>query len=328
MNNLIANAMTLLIVASIALIGVALVSMNRFSAPGPLPAATLVNIERGSTLRQASETLEAAGVIESASLFRIGARYRGLETDLKLGEYEIPAAASMEDVLEIVTSGKSLQYKVTVAEGLTSWEIVEALKANEILSGEIETVPPEGALAPDTYFVSRGMSRQAVLARMQAAQKAILERAWELRDPDTPLRSPEEALVLASIIEKETAVADERPKVGGVFVNRLRKGMRLQSDPTIIYGITKGEGPLDRPILRSDIRRPTAYNTYTIDRLPPGPIANPGREAILAAVAPEETTALFFVADGTGGHAFADTLREHQENVAAWRRIERSRQNQ
>lgn len=328
MKHFVANAMTVLIVGCIVAAGIVIYQINAFSAPGQRAASVRVLIESGATLRGASESLEAAGAIDSATLFRLGARYKGVETELKQGEYEIPATASVEDVLDIVTSGRSIQYKITVAEGLTSWEVVELLKASDLLTGEIASVPPEGSLAPDTYFISRGAARQSLLNRMQAAQSAIVARAWELRDPDTPLQTPEEALTLASIIEKETGVAEERPLVGGVFVNRLRRGMRLQSDPTIIYGITNGEGPLDRPILRSDIRRSTPYNTYTIDRLPPGPIANPGREAILAAVAPEPTTALFFVADGTGGHAFADTLAEHERNVAAWRRIERARANE
>ncbi|MEM7523766.1 MAG: endolytic transglycosylase MltG [Pseudomonadota bacterium] len=326
--HIVANFLTLLFLGLLVVAGLILVSIDRFSAPGPLSEATLVSISEGASLNSASETLVEAGAIESATLFRLGARYSGAQASLKFGDYEIPAAASMQDVLDIVTSGRSVQYKVTVPEGLTSWEVVQILNENEYLTGEVDAVPAEGSLAPDTYFVSRGSSRLAVLARMQAAQKAILEEAWARRAGDTPLATPEEALVLASIIEKETGVASERAKVGGVFVNRLRLGMKLQSDPTIIYGITNGEGPLDRPIRRSDISRPTAYNTYVIDRLPPGPIANPGREAIFAAVAPDETEALYFVADGTGGHAFASTLRDHQKNVAVWREIERARQSE
>lgn len=319
------NALTLLIVGLIALSGLVLVSIQQFSAPGPLEESKRVVLNRGVSLNGAAKILAEAGVIESEAIFRIGARYRGDDRSLKFGEYEIPAGASMEEVLDIIVSGQSIQYKVTVAEGLTSWEVVQALNENELLSGEIEEIPAEGSLAPNTYFVARESSRNELIARMQAAQTKILEEAWASRQEDLPLSSKEEALVLASIIEKETAVAAERGKVGGVFVNRLRRGMRMQSDPTIIYGITNGEGPLNRPIRRSDIQKPTAYNTYVIDRLPPGPIANPGRDAILAATAPEETTALYFVADGTGGHAFAETLVEHERNVAAWRKIERAR---
>ena len=326
--HLAANFLTLLVVGFIVLAGVIAVGVQSFGSPGPLSQPTRVVLERGVGLNGATDALIEAGAIESATVFRLGARYKGVARDIKFGEYEIPAAASMEEVLDIIVSGKSVEYKVTVAEGLTSWEIVELLKASDLLSGEIAEVPPEGSLAPNTYFVARGSSRSALIERMKAAQVRILEEAWAARDPNTPLRTPEEAMTLASIIEKETGVASERPLVGGVFVNRLNRGMRLQSDPTIIYGITEGQGPLDRPILRSDISKPTKYNTYVIDRLPPGPIANPGKEAIMAAVAPEETDALYFVADGTGGHAFAKTLREHEKNVAAWRKIERARQNQ
>ncbi|MEL7466081.1 MAG: endolytic transglycosylase MltG [Pseudomonadota bacterium] len=326
--HLAANLFTVLFVGLIALAGVVVWGAQTFSAEGPLETATRFQVEEGDGLVKVSEALEAEGVIENGTIFRLGARYKGLDRAIRFGEYEIPAKSSMEEVLEIVVSGRSIEYRITVAEGLTSWEIVELLKASDLLTGEIDAVPPEGSLAPDTYFVQKGSSRAAMIARMEAAQERIVQEAWEARDPETPLNSPAEAVILASIIEKETGVGAERAVVGGVFVNRLNRGMRLQSDPTIIYGITNGQGPLDRPILRSDISRPTKYNTYVIDRLPPTPIANPGRDAIFAAVRPEETEYLYFVADGTGGHAFARTLAEHNRNVAAWRQIERSRQNQ
>lgn len=323
-----ANALTVLIVICFLVAGLAIWAIRSFSAPGPLTETKLVMLERGVTLSAVSEQFEAEGVISSATIFRLGARYRGIEGGVRYGEYELPAAASMDEVLAIITSGQSIQHKVTIAEGLTSWEIVEALRANPMLSGEIAEVPPEGSLAPDTYFITRGSSRTELISRMLDAQALILATAWATRDEDTPLSSPEEVLILASIIEKETGLAEERPLVGGVFVNRLRQSMRLQSDPTIIYGITNGEAPLERPILRSDLNKPTPYNTYVIDRLPPTPIANPGRDSILAAVNPAETDALYFVADGTGGHVFATNLRDHQRNVAEWRRIERAQQNQ
>lgn len=326
--HLAANLLTLLFVGLLALAGFIVVGIQSFSAEGPLEQPTRVVLDRGVGLNQASSVLEEAGVIESGTVFRLGARYKGLDRELKFGEYEIPAKASMEEVLEIIVSGRSIEYKITAAEGLTSWEIVELLKASDLLTGEIDEVPPEGSLAPDTYFIQKGSSRAALLARMQAAQTKIVEEAWAARNPDTPLRSPEEAVVLASIIEKETGVGAERAEVAGVFVNRMNRGMRLQSDPTIIYGITNGQGPLDRPIRRSDISRPTKYNTYVIDRLPPGPIANPGRDAIMAAVQPADTEYFYFVADGTGGHAFARTLAEHNRNVAEWRKIERARESQ
>jgi UPF0755 protein len=247
---------------------------------------------------------------------------------LRFGEYRIPARASMKEVLDLLASGRTVLYAVTVPEGLTSWEVVELLRASDILTGEIDSIPSEGSLAPETYSVERGDSRAELIARMQALQARTLALAWEGRQEGLRLDSPAQALVLASIIEKETGVAGERARVSAVFHNRLDRGMRLQSDPTIIYGITEGRGRLDRAIRRSDISGETAWNTYVIDGLPPTPIANPGREAIVAAVQPEQTDELYFVADGTGGHAFARTLAEHNRNVQAWRAIEGERSSQ
>jgi UPF0755 protein len=327
MKHLISNALTILIVVGALAAAAAALGVRQFSAPGPLTGPKFVVLQRGANLTTASKVLAEAGVIESTAIFRIGARYKKAGSKLKFGEYEIPAKASMEEVLDILVSGKSIQYKITFAEGLTSWEFVQIINKNDLLTGEVTEVPSEGTLAPDTYFVAKGTKRSDVVARMAASQVRILEAAWATRQPDLPITSMEEALTLASIIEKETGVASERREVAGVFINRLRKSIRLQSDPTIIYGITNGQGLLDRPILRSDIDRPTAYNTYVIDRLPPGPIANPGRAAIEAAVNPVETKAIYFVADGTGGHAFSETLREHNRNVAAWRKIEKARKS-
>jgi len=225
----------------------------------------------------------------------------------------------------LVADGAPVAYRVSVPEGLTSWQIVEGLRAADFLSGEISDVPPEGRLAPDTVEVRRGQDRQEIIDRMLAAQEAILAAAWEARQEGLPLDSPEEALILASIIEKETSVAEERRLVSSVFINRLNRGMRLQTDPTVIYGITLGQGILGRGIRASELRAETPWNTYVISGLPPTPIANPGRAAIEAAVNPEATDLIFFVADGTGGHAFAETLVEHNRNVAVWRRIEAER---
>ncbi|NHB77945.1 endolytic transglycosylase MltG [Rhodobacter calidifons] len=221
-----------------------------------------------------------------------------------------------------VSDDPALTLRITVAEGVTSWQIVDALKKADFLQGALETVPPEGSLAPGGYEVERGTQRAAVIASMTAKQAAILAAAWEARAPDLPYDTPQEALIMASIIEKETGVPEERGRVASVFVNRLRQGMRLQTDPTVIYGITRGEGVLGRGLRQSELRRETPYNTYVINGLPPTPIANPGAEAIRAAVNPDKTDYLFFVADGTGGHAFAATLEEHNRNVAAWRKIE------
>ncbi len=218
-----------------------------------------------------------------------------------------------------------LRYRVTVAEGVTSWQIVEALKAAEFLAGTVAAVPPEGTLAPDSYEVERGADRQRLLDEMAARQARVLADLWAARAEGLPYRTPEEALVMASIIEKETGIPDERETVASVFVNRLRQGMRLQTDPTVIYGITRGQGVLGRGLRQSELRARTPWNTYVIDGLPPTPIANPGRASIAAALNPADTRFLFFVADGTGGHTFAETLAEHNRNVARWREIERAR---
>ncbi|MBL9049282.1 MAG: endolytic transglycosylase MltG [Tabrizicola sp.] len=224
-----------------------------------------------------------------------------------------------------VSDDPALVFRITVAEGVTSWQVVDALLKADFLQGSVETVPPEGSLAPGGYEVERGAERGSLIAEMTEKQAAILAEAWAARAEGLPYDTPEEALIMASIIEKETGVPDERGRVASVFVNRLQQGMRLQTDPTVIYGITKGEGVLGRGLRQSELRRETPWNTYVIDGLPPTPIANPGAEAIRAAMAPDETDYLFFVADGTGGHAFAETLEEHNENVARWRAIEAER---
>ena len=233
-----------------------------------------------------------------------------------------PAEEAAPPAYEEALGDPDTRYRIAVAEGVTSWQVAQALEAVEFLAGTVDAVPAEGALAPDSYEVEPGTVRAEVLAEMQERQSAALAEAWEARDPDLPLASPEEALILASIVEKETAQPDERARVAGVFVNRLRDGMRLQTDPSVIYGVTRGQGPLGRGLRRSELDAETPWNTYRIDGLPPTPIANPGRDALLAAVRPEETDALYFVADGTGGHAFAATLEEHNANVARWREIE------
>ncbi|MEM1077186.1 MAG: endolytic transglycosylase MltG [Pseudomonadota bacterium] len=247
------------------------------------------------------------------------------------GRAELVASFAPEDPLpelyaDLVAAGTPMAHRISVAEGVTSWQIADALQNADFLTGDVGPLPAEGSLAPDTYEVERGGARSEIVARMAEAQSRILAQAWETRDPEVPLESPEEALILASIIEKETSVPEERDVVSSVFVNRINRGMRLQTDPTVIYGITNGVGTLGRGLRRSELRASTPYNTYVIPGLPPTPIANPGRDAILAAVQPAESEYIFFVADGTGGHAFARTLVEHNENVARWREIERSRQ--
>ena len=324
MRNMAANTLSILIVAGIVLLVAIGMAKREFSAPGPLAEEVIVVLPKGAALNDTSRLLALHGVIENEFLFRLGARYRREDRAIRYGEYLIPAGVSMEQVLALLVEGKTIEHKVTVAEGLTSFQIVEILRASQILTGEIDEIPAEGSLAPNTYFIQRNQSRSEVLARMAEAQAAVLAEAWASRAPGLPLASPEEVLILASIVEKETGLADERGRVASVFLNRLKRGIRLQSDPTVVYGITGGEGPLGRGLRRSELDRATPYNTYLIDRLPPTPIAAPGRDAIMAVVNPEETDFLYFVADGTGGHVFATTLQQHNRNVAAWRRIEKN----
>lgn len=237
-----------------------------------------------------------------------------------------PAEDEAPEAFTKVRDQADTRYRIAVAEGVTSWQVMDALNGIELLTGEIEQ-PEEGALAPDSYEVRVGDTRASVIARMEDAQQVLINAAWEARADGVPLNSPEELLILASIIEKETGVPEERRQVASVFANRLDRGMRLQTDPTVIYGITKGVGVLGRGLRQSELRGPTPWNTYVIEGLPPTPIANPGRASLEAAANPDETPYIFFVADGTGGHAFAETLAEHNANVAEWRKIEAERAN-
>ena len=298
------------------------VASHIFEAEGPLTERTVVNIARGSGTTEISQKLVDSGVISSARLFQGGILYHGTQNDLKAGEYAFPAGISMAGVMDMLVNGKAITYKVSIPEGLTSEQAIARLQGAELLEGEIGVVPPEGSLLPDTYVFERGASRSDILEQMKSAQRKLITELWPNRSPDLPIKTAREAIILASIVEKETALADERPQVAAVFVNRLRKGMRLQSDPTIIYGIVGGKGKLGRPLTRKDIDKPTRYDTYTIPALPPTPISNPGRDAIAAVLNPPDTEYLFFVADGTGGHAFAKTLDEHNANVKKWREYE------
>jgi UPF0755 protein len=296
-----------------------------FAAPGPAQEETIVLLPRGAGLIRIAQQLEDEGVIEDRRIFRAVITIDEGDRGLRAGEYRIPAHASMAEIYELLRSGQTVQHPVTFAEGLTSAMIVAVLNEVEVLSGEIAEVPPEGTLLPETYLVTRGTSRQDVIDRMAAAQDALLDELWPNRAADLPFGTREEAIILASVVEKETGIASERPEVAAVFVNRLRRGMRLESDPTIIYGISQGEA-LGRGLYRSELdNADNAWNTYQNDGLPPTAIANPGRESIAAVLNPAESRALFFVADGTGGHVFADTYAQHQRNVAQWRRIERER---
>jgi UPF0755 protein len=298
----------------------------RFTQPGPLTEPTSVVVARGADLETIAAQLRRQNVIASDFLFSTAVRLYQAEDRLKAGEYLFEPGVSMERVLEDLVSGRSVLHAITFPEGLTSQQIVARLNADPVLSGNIVEVPPEGSLMPDTYKFTRGTSRQQILDQMQRSQDRAVEEIWARRSPDLPIDTPEELVTLASIVEKETGKADERPRVAAVFINRLRDGMRLQSDPTIIYGVFGGAGkPPDRAILQSDLDKPTAYNTYQVSGLPPTPIANPGRAALEAVANPSRTDELYFVADGTGGHAFAATLEEHNRNVARWRRVEQAR---
>ncbi len=298
---------------------------SEFDAPGPLTEPKEILVPSNSGLGAIAQNLEREGVIEDRYVFMGGVTAYRQGHRLKAGEYAFAPGMSMREVMDLLVSGKAILHTVTLPEGLTSQQIVDRLLREERLIGEIEAIPPEGSLLPETYSYSRGTTRQQILDQMATAHDKALAAVWETRRADLPIRSPRELVTLASIVEKETGKADERPRVAGVFVNRLERGMRLQSDPTVIYGVVGGQGTLGRPIRRSDLDAENAYNTYRIDGLPPGPIANPGRAALEAVATPSDTDELYFVADGSGGHAFAKTLEEHNRNVAAWRRIERER---
>lgn len=307
-----------------AMIGLTLFQ-RQIHEPGPLPADKVVVIPTRSGTSEIAEILRREGVIGHTGLFEFAARFGG-RPPLKAGEYNFKAHASISDAIDTVTTGRQVQHAITFPEGLTSEQIVGRLNENDILTGEIGEIPAEGSLLPDTYKFERGATRQQIVNLMKAKQREVLNQIWQRRSAEVPVRTPAEMVTLASIVEKETGRADERPRVAGVFVNRLNKRMKLQSDPTIVYGLVGGRGTLGRGILRSEIERATPYNTYVIEGLPPGPIANPGRAALEAVANPSRTKDLYFVADGTGGHAFADSLEGHQRNVSRWRAVERARQ--
>jgi len=373
------NALTLLAVMLVLAGGLVLWGKEQFSGPGPLAEAICFRVDSGASFTSIASNLKAADAISNVTVFRAGADYAGKAGQQKLGSYLIQPGASMETIVDqVTTAGRSTcgtevtfrigilraemqvreldpttnryvelaafnpseaevpeayvdaaaksdtRFRVVLAEGVTSWQVVEELKSAPFLVGDV-AVPDEGSLAPDSYEVTSGSERGVLIERMQTAQVQILEDLWQSRADGLPLETAQEALVLASIIEKETGVPDERGQVASVFVNRLKQGIRLQTDPTVIYGVTNGQGALGRGLRQSELRRETPYNTYLIDGLPPTPIANPGRASIEAALNPDSTEFIFFVADGSGGHAFAKTLAEHNANVAIWRQIEADR---
>ncbi|WP_342071285.1 endolytic transglycosylase MltG [Yoonia algicola] len=377
------NALTFLIVGLFLLAGLVAWGNRQYTAPGPLAAAICLQVPAGAANTDAlTDTLLEEGAISSAFIYETGARYSEKAGDIKFGRFRVPAAASMEEIVDIVTRGGrntcgaeviyrvginqtlvdvreldpatnefvevadfivgeteppasyeatkadgNATFRLVIAEGATSWQITNALGQIDSLVADVSDAPAEGSLAPRDYEFTPGDTVSSILNRMQETQAAILAEAWENRVDGLPLASPEEALILASIIEKETSVPDERRQVSSVFVNRLNTGMRLQTDPTVIYGITRGEGVLGRGLRQSELRGETPWNTYVIAGLPPTPIANPGQAAIEAALDPDTTEYIFFVADGTGGHAFATNLDDHNRNVARWREIEAERAN-
>ena len=296
-----------------------------FEERGPSTENDTVLVKPNTGLIQIADLLERNGLISDGVIFRLGVQAYDNDDKLKAGEYEIKAGASMHEIMELLKSGRSMLYSLTVPEGVTVDQAFQRIASNEVLTGDMPPeMPQEGTLIADTQRFTRGTTRQEVINKMLAEQKKLVEGIWERRAPDHPLKDIEEFVTLASIVEKETGVADERSRVAAVFLNRIGKGMRLQSDPTIVYGLFGGKGkPSDRPIYRSDIDKPTPYNTYVINGLPPTPIANPGRASLEAVANPSKTEDLYFVADGTGGHVFATTLEEHNENVARWRALEK-----
>jgi UPF0755 protein len=319
---------TIVLVGMLGVGGIYVYGKQKIEAPGPLQEDKVVNIPSRAGMGDIADVLQREGVIDNnrwafiGSVFALKAR-----SELKPGEYSFQKHASLRDVIGTIVEGKVVQHAVTIPEGLTSEQIVERLSNNDIFSGSVREIPREGTLLPETYKFPRGFPREQVIQRMQQAQKRVLAEIWERRNPDVPVKTPEQLVTLASIVEKETGKPDERSRVASVFVNRLRQKMKLQSDPTIIYGLVGGKGTLGRPIKRSEIMQPSPYNTYVVEGLPPGPIANPGRASLEAAANPARTRDLFFVADGTGGHSFTETYEQHQKNVAKLRSMEKQIQN-
>jgi len=319
---------TILIVLAIVVGTAVVLGKQRFDTRGPLAEDKIVNIPRGLGIRDIADLLVREGVIDQPWTFVGGVIVLKARDELKFGEYQFPKQASLHDVISTIVEGKVVLHQISVPEGLTSEQIVQRLLDMDILNGNIREVPREGSLLPESYRFTRGTPREQVIQRMQQGQRRVLQEIWDHRMADLPLKSPEQLVTLASIIEKETSRPEERTRVAAVFVNRLKQKIKLQSDPTIIYGLVGGKGTLGRPIMESEIRQPTPYNTYVIEGLPPGPIANPGRASLEAAANPARTKEIFFVADGTGGHAFAENYDQHQKNVERLRAIERQQRGE
>lgn len=287
--------------------------------------STVVLVEKGENLNQIARRLKRDKLLNGVAVFKAAARFSGKSTRLKAGEYRIPAHASAKEILDILVSGQTVVRRVTVPEGKTSRQIFDLLMRTPGLSGDLPEPPPNGTLLPETYVFSYGLPRKIILERMRSGMNKTIDELWPLRDPDLPYTTKEEALVLASIVEKETSLPAERPRIAGVFVNRLRKGMRLQTDPTVIYAVTDGTMELKRRLTHKDLKTDHAFNTYVNKGLPPAPICNPGRESIQAVLQPQKTNEIYFVADGTGGHVFSWTYEEHKRNIANWKRARRKK---
>ena len=316
---------TLLVVLAVAVGAALYIGKQRFDAPGPLAEEKLVSIPRGLGIREIADLLAREGVIDQPYVFIGGVTVLKARGSLKYGEYKFTQHASLSDVVETIIEGKVIQHAVTIPEGLTSQQIVARVLENDSLGGQIKEIPREGTLLPETYKFTRGTTRAQIIQRMQQDHQHALQEIWEHRAPDLPIKTPEQLVTLASIVEKETGKPEERTRVAAVFINRLKNKMRLQSDPTIIYGLTGGKGSLGHPLTKSEMEQATPYNTYQIDGLPPGPIANPGRASLEAAANPARTKELYFVADGTGGHVFSENYAEHQKNVGRLRVMERAK---
>jgi UPF0755 protein len=325
MLSLISAFLSLLLVAAIASVVGFSLAQQKLRAPGPLASDKLLYFPARTDVPDILAKLESDGVIDAPILMNMALWLEGNRGNVKAGEYLFKKEASLRDVMDMLVAGRVYLHAITIPEGLTSEQILQRLRDNDVLAGDLREAPKEGLLLPETYRVPRGMSRGDLIRKMQDDQRRLVDQIWAKRDPNIPLRTPHELVTLASIVEKETGRADERPRVASVFINRLQKRMKLQSDPTIVYGLVGGKGTLGRGITRAEISAPSPYNTYVIEGLPPGPIANPGRAALEAVANPAKTSDLFFVADGTGGHAFAETLDEHNRNVARWREIEKER---
>ena len=317
--------LVILFVGSVCLAGGVLWAWDAYKAPGSLKSEKTLIVPKGVGVQEIAQILQERGVIDNPHLFVLGARYTEMARRMRAGEFSFAPGISIKEVVKRLVDGETVKRRLTIPEGLLAREIIDLVSAADGLTGSVEAPEPEGTYLPETYFYTHGDSQAAVLSRMSAAMDAALAAAWATRSPNIAFKSPRQALILASIIEKETGIAAERTRVSAVFHNRLRRRMRLQSDPTVIYALMDGGVSLGRPLSRADLAVDSPYNTYRVTGLPPGPIANPGRASLLAAVQPLDTNEYYFVADGRGGHAFSRTLREHNRKVAKWRRLQRER---